>query len=240
VTAPLLSIRNVSKRLGSHQVLDGVSLDIGNGQAVAVLGPSGAGKTTLLRLIAGLDIPDDGEIWISGMQVAAARQSLVAPYERGIGYVFQDLALWPHLTVREHLEFVLGSMKVARGKRANRIQETLELARIPVLGARYPHQLSGGEQQRVALARALVGHPRLLLMDEPLSSLDPDLRAAVREELALLQQSMHVTTLYVTHDRQDASILADHIIEMRSGHVASRNANARSVAWRSDRSSKPP
>jgi ABC-type Fe3+/spermidine/putrescine transport system ATPase subunit len=229
VTAPLLSIRNVSKRLGSHQALNGVSLDVGNGEAVAVLGPSGSGKTTLLRLVAGLEVPDDGEIWISEIQVAAARQSLVAPYERGIGYVFQDLALWPHLTVREHLEFVLGSMKVARSQRAGRIQETLELARIPDLGARYSHQISGGEQQRVALARALVGHPRLILMDEPLSSLDPELRAAVREELAILQQSLRATTLYVTHDTQDAIILADQIIEMRAGRIADRRANTRSV-----------
>jgi ABC-type Fe3+/spermidine/putrescine transport system ATPase subunit len=229
VTAPALSIRNVSKRLDAHQALDGVSLDIGNGEAVAILGPSGSGKTTLLRLIAGLEVPDEGEIWMSGIQVAAATHSLSAPYERGIGFVFQDLALWPHLTVHEHLEFVLGSGKVPRHKRADRIQETLELARIPGLGARYPGQLSGGEQQRVALARALVGHPRLVLMDEPLSSLDPDLRSAVREELVILQRSLQVTTLYVTHDTQDASILADQIVEMRAGHIANRSGNARAV-----------
>ena len=229
MTAPLLSIRNVSKRLGSHQALDGVSLDVANGEAAAVLGPSGSGKTTLLRLIAGLEVPDNGEIWISEIQVAAARQSLVAPYERGIGFVFQDLALWPHLTVHEHLEFVLGSMKVARSQRADRIQETLALARIPGLRARYPHQLSGGEQQRVALARALVGRPRLILMDEPLSSLDTELRAAVRDELAILQQSLRVTTLYVTHDAHDAAILADQIIEMQAGRIANRRANTRSV-----------
>jgi ABC-type Fe3+/spermidine/putrescine transport system ATPase subunit len=226
---PLLSIRNVSKRLGSHQALDGVSLDIEKGEAVAILGPSGSGKTTLLRLVAGLEVPDKGEIWISGIQVAAARQSLSAPYQRGIGFVFQDLALWPHLTVHQHLEFVLESMKVARSKRADRIQETLELTRIPSLGARLPDQLSGGEQQRVALARALVGHPRLILMDEPLSGLDPDLRAAVREELVILQQSLHVTTLYVTHDTQDALILADQIVEVRAGHVANRSANPRAI-----------
>jgi ABC-type sugar transport system ATPase subunit len=166
---------------------------------------------------------------MNGIQVAAARQTLVAPYERGIGFVFEDLALWPHLTVHEHLEFVLESMKVARWKRAARIQETLELVRIPSLGARYPNQLSGGEQQRVALARALVGHPRLMLMDEPLSSLDGELRAAVRDELAILQHSLHVATLYVTHDTQDASILADQIIEMRAGRIANRRANTRSV-----------
>jgi ABC-type Fe3+/spermidine/putrescine transport system ATPase subunit len=229
VTAPLLSIRHVSKRLGSHQALDGVSLDVGYGEAVAVLGPSGSGKTTLLRLIAGLEVPDNGEIWMNGVQVAATRQTLVAPYERGIGFVFQDLALWPHLTVHKHLEFVLDSMKVAHWKRADRIQETLELVRVSSLGARYPNQLSGGEQQRLALARALVGHPRLLLMDEPLSSLDAELRAAVRDELATLQHSLHVTTLYVTHDMQDAIILADQIIEMRAGRIANLMANTRSV-----------
>ena len=227
MTAPLLSIRHVSKRLGAHQALDGVSLDVGYGEAVAVLGPSGSGKTTLLRLIAGLEEPDEGEVWIGGIQVAAARQQLVAPYERGIGYVFQDLALWPHLTVHEHLNFVLESMKVARGKRTERIRATLEMARIPALAARYPDQLSGGEQQRVALARALVGHPRLILMDEPLSSLDADLRAAVREELVNLQRSLRVTTLYVTHDTQDATILADRILEMRAGSVANRTTSPR-------------
>ena len=227
MTTPLLSIRHVSKRLGSHQALDGVSLDVGYGEAVAVLGPSGSGKTTLLRLIAGLEEPDEGEVWIGGIQVAAARQRLVAPYERGIGYVFQDLALWPHLTVHEHLNFVLESMKVARGKRTERIRATLEMARIPALAARYPDQLSGGEQQRVALARALVGHPRLILMDEPLSSLDADLRAAVREELVNLQRSLRVTTLYVTHDTQDATILADRILEMRAGSVANRTTSPR-------------
>ena len=227
MTAPLLSIRHVSKRLGAHQALDGVSLDVGYGEAVAVLGPSGSGKTTLLRLIAGLEEPDEGEVWIGGIQVAAARQQLVAPYERGIGYVFQDLALWPHLTVHEHLNFVLESMKVARGKRTERIRATLEMARVPALAARYPDQLSGGEQQRVALARALVGHPRLILMDEPLSSLDADLRAAVREELVNLQRSLRVTTLYVTHDTQDATILADRILEMRAGSVANRTTSPR-------------
>ena len=227
MTAPLLSIRHVSKRLGAHQALDGVSLDVGYGEAVAVLGPSGSGKTTLLRLIAGLEEPDEGEVWIGGIQVAAARQRLVAPYERGIGYVFQDLALWPHLTVHEHLNFVLESMKVARGKRTERIRATLEMARIPALAARYPDQLSGGEQQRVALARALVGHPRLILMDEPLSSLDADLRAAVRQELVNLQRSLRVTTLYVTHDTQDATILADRILEMRAGSVANRTTSPR-------------
>ena len=227
MTAPLLSIRHVSKRLGSHQALDGVSLDVAYGEAVAVLGPSGSGKTTLLRLIAGLEEPDEGEVWIGGIQVAAARQRLVAPYERGIGYVFQDLALWPHLTVHEHLNFVLESMKVARGKRTERIRATLEMVRIPALAARYPDQLSGGEQQRVALARALVGHPRLILMDEPLSSLDADLRAAVRQELVNLQRSLRVTTLYVTHDTQDATILADRILEMRAGSVANRTTSPR-------------
>lgn len=226
MTTPLLVIRNVTKRLGPHQAIDGVSLDVASGEAVAVLGPSGCGKTTLLRLTAGLEVPDTGEIWLRETQVAATGRSLVPPYERGIGFVFQDLALWPHLTVREQLDFVLGSMHVARHERAPKINEALKLVRIEQLATRYPHQLSGGEQQRAALARALVGHPRLVLLDEPLSSLDPDLRSDLRKELASLQRSIGVTTVYVTHDRDDAAVLADRIVEMRAGRMVSQRINA--------------
>jgi ABC-type Fe3+/spermidine/putrescine transport system ATPase subunit len=226
VTTPLLVIRNVTKRLGSYQAVDGVSLDVASREAVAVLGPSGCGKTTLLRLIAGLEVPDTGEIWLRETQVAAAGRSLVPPYQRGIGFVFQDLALWPHLTVREQLDFVLGSMHVARHERAPKIHEALKLVRIEPLAPRYPHQLSGGEQQRAALARALVGHPRLVLLDEPLSSLDPELRSDLRKELASLQRAIGVTTVYVTHDRDDAAVLADRIVEMRAGRMVSQRINA--------------
>jgi iron(III) transport system ATP-binding protein len=220
VTAALV-VTQVTKRFGAHPAVDSVSLHVAVGDAVVVLGPSGCGKTTLLRLIAGLEVPDSGEISLNGTKVAGAGRSTVPPDGRGIGFVFQDLALWPHLTVWNNLEFVLGSVRTPRGERATRIHAALKLVRIESLSDRFPHQLSGGEQQRVALARALVGQPRLLLLDEPLSSLDPELRTTLRAELARLQRDLEVTMVYVTHDRDDAAALADVVVEMRAGRVVS-------------------
>jgi ABC-type Fe3+/spermidine/putrescine transport system ATPase subunit len=227
VSAAHLSIRNVAKRFGSHTALGGVSLEIASGEAAVVVGPSGCGKTTLLRLIAGLDIPDDGEIWLGGTQASRARRALVPPHERSIGFVFQDLALWPHLTVREHLDFVLASVHVVRGDRPPRISEMLGLTRIEQLSSRHPHELSGGEQQRLALARALVRQPRMLLLDEPFSSLDPDLRVSLRDEVARLQGALRLTTVSVTHDRADAAALGDRLIEMRAGQIIAETASKR-------------
>jgi ABC-type Fe3+/spermidine/putrescine transport system ATPase subunit len=219
VSETLLSVREVTKRFGSHQALAGVSFEVAAGETVAILGPSGCGKTTLLRLVAGLDVPDSGEISLGGTRVAGPNRSIVPPYRRGIGFVFQDLALWPHLTVRRHLDFVLESARIPRDERAARAHEALRLVRIEPMANRYPHELSGGEQQRVALARALVGQPRMLLLDEPLSSLDPELRRALRAELAGLTVALSVTAVYVTHDREDASALADRVMEMREGRI---------------------
>ena len=216
-----LAIADVTKRFGSHQALERVSLDVAAGDAVVILGPSGCGKTTLLRLVAGLEVPDSGAISLGGTQVAGPHRSLVPPHRRGVGFVFQDLALWPHLTVRKNLEFVLGSVKAPRTERAARIRQALSLVRVDALEARYPHELSGGEQQRVALARVLIGNPRLLLLDEPLSSLDPELRNALRAELVRLQGDLGVTMVYVTHDTDDAAVLADYVVEMRAGHIVS-------------------
>ena len=142
------------------------------------------------------------------------------PHKRGIGFVFQDLALWPHLTVHGNLDFVLGAVKMSAPDRRARAQEILSLVRIEQMSTRYPHELSGGEQQRVALARALVRRPRLLLLDEPFSSLDPELRSTLRSELAGIQRDTAVTTLYVTHDVEDAA-LADRLVEMRAGRIVS-------------------
>ena len=216
-----LAIVNVSKRFGSHQALSNVSLDGVAGEAIVILGPSGCGKTTLLRLIAGLEVPDRGEIRLAGAKVSAAGRALVPAHERSIGFVFQDLALWPHLTVQKNLDFVIESTKTPRADRKARAHEVMTLVRIEPLSSRYPHELSGGEQQRVALARALVGQPRLLLFDEPLSSLDAELRATLRAELARLQRALRVTTVYVTHDREDVAVLADRVVEMRGGRIVS-------------------
>lgn len=227
MTASAISVRHVAKRFGAHQALDSVTLEITRGESVVILGSSGCGKTTLLRLIAGLEVPDSGEIWFGDVQVAAPGRSLVPPYRRQIGFVFQDLALWPHLTVAGNLDFVLDALTVPRAERSRRIDDALKLVRIEGFATRYPHQLSGGEQQRVALARALIGTPRLLLLDEPLSSLDADLRAAMRSELAGIRQTLGVTTVYVTHDREDAAVLADRVIEMRAGRIVAATANTK-------------
>jgi ABC-type Fe3+/spermidine/putrescine transport system ATPase subunit len=232
VNSGLLRVANVTKRFGSHQALSGVSFEVASGDIAVILGPSGCGKTTLLRLIAGLEVPDSGEIRMGGAQMATDGRSMMPTHERGIGFVFQDLALWPHLTVRKNLDFVLESVKVRRVDRTARAGEVLRLVQIEDLSSRYPHELSGGEQQRVALARALVGQPRLLLLDEPLSSLDPELRATLRRELARLQRALHVTTVYVTHDREDAAVLADCIIEMRRGRIVSvTDTKRRAERW---------
>lgn len=216
---PFVSVRCVTKRYDGRPAVDSVSLEIYAGQSVVIVGPSGSGKTTLLRMIAGLESPDDGEVWLDGCHVSAPRRILVAPHARHIGFVFQDLALWPHMSVRDHLEFVLKAAGVSRKERVDRTGDVLTLVRIADMADRYPHQLSGGEQQRVALARALVGRPRLLLLDEPLSSLDPELRTALRTELLRLKCAVDVTMIYVSHDREDATVLADCVIQMRAGRV---------------------
>ena len=228
--AAAVAIRNVTKRFGSHQALDDVTVDVLTAESVVILGPSGCGKTTLLRLIAGLEVPDTGEISLAGRRVAEAGRNLVPPYRRQLGFVFQDLALWPHLTVRRNLQFVLESLNMPRAERTRRIHDAVTLVRIGAFTERYPHELSGGEQQRVALARALVGSPRILLLDEPLSSLDAELRAAMRSELARLQRSLALSTVYVTHDREDAAVLADRIIEMRAGRIVAVHENRRPEA----------
>jgi iron(III) transport system ATP-binding protein len=227
VRAPAISVRHVTKRFAWHQALDSVTLEIAPKESVVVLGASGSGKTTLLRLIAGLEVPDSGEIWLGDVQVAGPGQGLLPPYRRQIGFVFQDLALWPHLTVAGNLEFVLSALTIPRTEHSRRIDDALKLVRIDGFAARYPYQLSGGEQQRVALARALIGRPRLLLLDEPLSSLDAELRTAMRTELARIQRTLELTTIYVTHDREDAAVLADRAIEMRSGRIVATTKNRR-------------
>jgi ABC-type Fe3+/spermidine/putrescine transport system ATPase subunit len=220
VSAAAITLADVTKRFGSHAALDNVSFVVPLGSSAVILGPSGCGKTTLLRIISGLEVPDTGHVLLNETTVSEAGRAIVPPYQRGLGFVFQDLALWPHLTVRENLDFVLGSMNLSRGDRNRRAEKALALVRIEQFSARYPHQLSGGEQQRVALARAIVGEPRVLLLDEPLSSLDPELRAELRSELARLRDALHLTMVYVTHDREDAAALAGRVVEMRAGRIA--------------------
>jgi ABC-type Fe3+/spermidine/putrescine transport system ATPase subunit len=210
----------VTKRYGGHGGIEDVSLEISAGESVVVVGPSGSGKTTLLRLVAGLERPDAGEIWLDGRRVAEPGRNTVPATDRKVGFVFQDLALWPHLSAFANVEFAAHSAGHSGTDRTSRINEILRLCRVePLLADRYPHQLSGGEQQRVALARALVGSPQLLLLDEPFSSLDRDLRVKLRAELASLRRQLQLTAIYVTHDSEDAETLADRTITMRSARV---------------------
>ena len=221
MTPAFLDLRGVTKHRGNRAVVDAVSLVVHAGESVIILGPSGSGKTTLLRIVAGLDTPDEGEVWLEGRRVSASRRIIVPAYERRIGFVFQDLALWPHMTIGQHLDFVLKAGGIPAPERLARARDALTRARIGEMGNRYPHQLSGGEQQRAALARAIVTRPRVLLLDEPLSNLDPELRSELRDELARIRRELDLTVLHVTHDREEAAELADRLVRMRAGTIES-------------------
>ena len=209
-----IDIENVTKRFGKVAAVSAVNLSIQEGELFTLLGPSGCGKTTLLRLIAGFYSPDEGEIRFDGMRV-----NEMPPSERGIGMVFQNFALWPHMTVSENVSYGLKLRKIGRTEIANRVATVFERVRMSAFGDRYPGQLSGGQQQRVALARALVLNPKILLLDEPLSNLDAKIRVQVRQEIRKLQQELGITTLYVTHDQEEALTLSDRIAVFNQGKV---------------------
>ncbi len=214
-----VKLKSITKYLDGRLVLKDIDLEIEKGARLVLLGPSGCGKTTLLRLIAGFIAPDEGEIFISGKMVSKAGEIVVPPEERGIGFVFQDLALWPHMSVYKDLEFVLKAKGMARAKREERIKKMIEMAGLKDLSSRMPAQLSGGQQQRVALARALVSRPSLVLMDEPLSSLDWDLRAHLAKRICKLQEEIGFTMVYVTHDREETRQLATQVVVMKNGTI---------------------
>ena len=205
-------VKAATKRLGSKDVLRELSLEVPRGGILGILGPSGSGKTTALRLIAGLEVLDAGEIWIADRLVSSPRRLHVPPSDRNIGFVFQDLALWPHMTVAGNLSFVLESRRWPSQSRAAQVRDMLAIVGMADRAHEYPSHLSGGEQQRVALARALVGKPDLLLLDEPLSSLDAELRASLRTELAAIPRKLGVTMIYVTHDRADTDAFGGEIL----------------------------
>jgi iron(III) transport system ATP-binding protein len=201
-----ITLRDVTKRFGKVEAVRRAAFSIEDGEMFTLLGPSGCGKTTLLRMVAGFYVPDEGEILFDERVVTA-----VPPHERGIGMVFQNYALWPHMTVFENVAYGLKLRKVARAEIATRVGGALERVGLAALDARYPGQLSGGQQQRVALARALVLNPAILLLDEPLSNLDAKIRIQVRAEIRKLQKELGITTLYVTHDQEEALTLSDRI-----------------------------
>ncbi len=210
----MLTISRLAKRFGDAVAVRDLSLTLERGDFLTVVGPSGCGKTTLLRMIAGFEQPSDGAIAIGGVDVAD-----VPPERRNIGMVFQHYALFPHMSVADNIAFGLSVRGVGRAERDARVAEAAETVRLThKLGAPVP-DLSGGEQQRVALARAIVIRPSLLLLDEPLSNLDPQLREEMREEIARVQRATGITTVYVTHDQQEALSLADRVLVMRSGEA---------------------
>ena len=209
-----IAIRGVVKRFGAVTAVDRAELDVADGELFTLLGPSGCGKTTLLRLLAGFYQPDAGEIYFGARKVSG-----LAPYERNIGMVFQNYALWPHMTVAGNVSYGLRLRKLATAEVERRVREGLAKVNLGGLESRYPGQLSGGQQQRVALARALVLNPDILLLDEPLSNLDAKIRVQVRAEIRKLQQELGITTIYVTHDQEEALSLSDRVAVMKDGHV---------------------
>jgi ABC-type Fe3+/spermidine/putrescine transport system ATPase subunit len=211
-------LADIAFAYGRARVLDGLTLDIPPSAITVLAGASGSGKSTVLRLIAGLEAPDRGAVRIGDAVVSRDGRILVAPESRGVAMVFQDLALWPHLTVRQSLDFVLGPA-MAPAERRRRTDQALALVGLDRLADARPGRLSGGERQRVALARALVTQPRILLMDEPLSNLDPTLRDTLRNELRRIQRDLGLTVVYVTHSREEAFALGDRIAVLSAGRV---------------------
>ena len=212
----LVSVRidGVVKRFGEITALKGVSLEIKHGELFTLLGPSGCGKTTLLRIIAGLEYPDEGRIYFDENDVTDLKT-----YERGAVLVFQNYALWPHMTVYENIAYGLKIRRIPKDEIDERVKKVLELVRLEGHEDRYPTQLSGGQQQRVALARALAVQPKLLLLDEPLSNLDAKLRIEMRSEIKRIQRELDITVIYVTHDQEEAMALSDRIAVMNFGVI---------------------
>jgi sulfate/thiosulfate transport system ATP-binding protein len=207
-------VEHVSKRFGEFTALEGVSLEVPDGSLTALLGPSGGGKSTLLRVIAGLEAPDEGRVLIGGNDVNA-----VPARERGVGFVFQHYAAFKHMTVRGNVAFGLKIRKRAKGEIQRRVDELLELVHLEGFADRYPSQLSGGQRQRMALARALAVEPRVLLLDEPFGALDATVRKELREWLRRLHDDIHVTTVFVTHDQQEAMEVAEQIAVLNDGRI---------------------
>jgi ABC-type Fe3+/spermidine/putrescine transport system ATPase subunit len=211
-SAALLSIRDVSKRFGKRAVLHGISLDVAAGEFLTILGESGSGKTTLLRLIAGFEQLDRGEIWMAGERIDP-----VPAFRRPVNTVFQSYALFPHLTVFENIAYGPRAKGVAKKEIPDRVRQALDMVQMGEYADSAPARLSGGQQQRVALARALVNRPRVLLLDEPLSALDANLRRQMQVELKSLQREVGITFVFVTHDQEEAMALSDRIALLRAG-----------------------
>jgi len=208
-------VENISKSFGQFPALQQVNLEIKNGSLVALLGPSGSGKSTLLRILAGLDKPDSGRVWLDGQDMTQLQLQ-----KREIGFVFQNYALFPHLTVFENIAFGLDVRSITKIKKSQRVHELIQLMQLEKFYDRYPAQLSGGQRQRVALARALAIEPKVLLLDEPFAALDAKIRKELRQWLRNLHQHISVTTIFVTHDHIEAFELAHEIVVLDQGNIA--------------------
>ena len=213
-----IRVEHVSKSFSAYPALNDVSLTMRDKEFVALLGPSGSGKTTLLRILAGLEVPEAGKVWFGKRDVTGDK-----PASRGIGFVFQHYALFGHMTVEQNIAFGLDVMKrsdrPARAKIGKRVDELLDLVQLPGLGKRYPSQLSGGQRQRVALARALARNPRILLLDEPFGALDAKVRRELREALRQIHDELGITSIFVTHDQEEAFALADRVALLNHGRI---------------------
>ena len=221
-----LQIKQLNKSYGTKRVVADVDLTMEEGEILSLLGPSGCGKTTTLRMIAGLITPDSG--WIKvGTRVFYDGKRALAVENRQIGMVFQDYALWPHMTVAKNVAFGMRLRRTPAPEIKKRVNELLELVNLPGMGHRYPYELSGGQQQRVAVARALATEPRLVLLDEPLSSLDTGLRESMRTELVQLFHRLKITTINVTHDQDEAMSMSDRIMVLRDGEVQQNEMDSR-------------
>jgi spermidine/putrescine transport system ATP-binding protein len=212
VTAPLLEVRGITKRFGNNTVLRDFSLEIVEGEFLTILGESGSGKTTLLRLIAGFELPDEGELSMAG-----ERLDTLPPFRRRVNTVFQQYALFPHLSVFENVAYGLRIARVGEAEIKQRVTDALAMVKMDAFASARPAKISGGQQQRIALARALVNRPRLLLLDEPLSALDANLRAQMQVELKALQREVGITFIFVTHDQHEAMAMSDRIALLRNG-----------------------
>lgn len=215
----MLVLKGVSKGFKGVPVVSGVTFSINEGETLALLGPTGCGKTTILRMIAGLETPDEGEIWIDGRLAGTSGRNKMTPKARRLGMVFQDLALWPHITVQENIAFGLKAVGVRGAARKRRVEDVLNKLKLKRYRKTFPSNLSGGQQQLVAIGRAIAPSPRILLMDEPLSNLDVYLKEGLREEISRLKDELKITTLYVTHDQQEAFILASKVAVMNQGRI---------------------
>ncbi len=215
---------NITKAYGTKQVLNGIHLAVDKGSFTCLLGSSGSGKTTLLKLLAGFEFPDTGEVWLAGQPVSAPHKIIIPPQQRGIGYIFQDLGLWPHLSVFDNIAFGLKIKKVVAYQ--DIVHTMAERLNIRTMLLNYPGQLSGGQQQLVAIARSLVLQPRVLLMDEPLANLDVKLKKVVRDRILELRQEFSLTLIYVTHDHHEAFSMADQVVILNGGHIEAKGTPA--------------